>query len=393
MKILSKNTLQKCGERGSNTRPSDLQSDALPTELSPLDTLFLKQKFMISLPSMEISVHDHIFSLLLFPLLSLSFPPPDCEACNAVDDKEALLGFKRSITADPSRLLRSRISDCCSSWKGVACNSAGRVVNVTCPGLLTGSIPVTFKYFSRLENLYLSNNNISGTIPYFVIGSLKSLTELGLSANQLRGSIPATIGKLVFLTKLDIHANNLSSSLPITFGKLKSLNYVDLSGNQIKGNIPKSIGTFSFSTTISQSKPDYRKHLLRFPARFPQVLAICKTLILAKCNALTGKLPPWIGNMTRLSIFLNLAKNGFHSSIPAEFKNLRPLMDLDLHSNKFYGRLDTIFSKETDDPLGHFNTIDLFDTIFTGPISESVVQGPAMNSITLLFCDFCHIIH
>jgi hypothetical protein len=27
---------KKCGERGSNTRPSDLQSDALPTELSPL---------------------------------------------------------------------------------------------------------------------------------------------------------------------------------------------------------------------------------------------------------------------------------------------------------------------------------------------------------------------
>ena len=29
----------KCGERGSNTRPSDLQSDALPTELSPLTCL------------------------------------------------------------------------------------------------------------------------------------------------------------------------------------------------------------------------------------------------------------------------------------------------------------------------------------------------------------------
>uniref|UniRef100_A0A2C9W1U6 Uncharacterized protein n=1 Tax=Manihot esculenta TaxID=3983 RepID=A0A2C9W1U6_MANES len=35
----SKASLHKnkhCGERGSNTRPSDLQSDALPTELSPL---------------------------------------------------------------------------------------------------------------------------------------------------------------------------------------------------------------------------------------------------------------------------------------------------------------------------------------------------------------------
>jgi hypothetical protein len=31
-----KKELPKCGERGSNTRPSDLQSDALPTELSPL---------------------------------------------------------------------------------------------------------------------------------------------------------------------------------------------------------------------------------------------------------------------------------------------------------------------------------------------------------------------
>ncbi len=32
-------TNETCGERGSNTRPSDLQSDALPTELSPLSNL------------------------------------------------------------------------------------------------------------------------------------------------------------------------------------------------------------------------------------------------------------------------------------------------------------------------------------------------------------------
>ncbi|CAN1232819.1 hypothetical protein LINPERPRIM_LOCUS3706 [Linum perenne] len=30
------NYKKKCGERGSNTRPADLQYDALPTELSPL---------------------------------------------------------------------------------------------------------------------------------------------------------------------------------------------------------------------------------------------------------------------------------------------------------------------------------------------------------------------
>ncbi|KAJ6974099.1 hypothetical protein NC653_030234 [Populus alba x Populus x berolinensis] len=32
---------EECGERGSNTRPSDLQSDALPTELSPPSCSFI----------------------------------------------------------------------------------------------------------------------------------------------------------------------------------------------------------------------------------------------------------------------------------------------------------------------------------------------------------------
>jgi hypothetical protein len=38
--------LKICGERGSNTRPSDLQSDALPTELSPRDDRSLVKVYM-----------------------------------------------------------------------------------------------------------------------------------------------------------------------------------------------------------------------------------------------------------------------------------------------------------------------------------------------------------
>ena len=43
-----KKNLKRCGERGSNTRPSDLQSDALPTELSPL-LLFVCIVLLISI--------------------------------------------------------------------------------------------------------------------------------------------------------------------------------------------------------------------------------------------------------------------------------------------------------------------------------------------------------
>jgi Leucine-rich repeat (LRR) protein len=100
-------------------------------------------------------------------------------------------------------------------------------------------------------------------------------------------------------------------------------------------------------------------------------------------NALTGKLPWWIGNITSLS-FLNLSNNGFHSSIPVEFKNLSLLMDLDLHSNKFSGHLNVIFSKEVQDPLGHFNSIDLSYNMFTGPIDDDIGERPAMSSISSL---------
>ena len=44
-------TIRKCGERGSNTRPSDLQSDALPTELSPLVDIVRVCIYILYLPT------------------------------------------------------------------------------------------------------------------------------------------------------------------------------------------------------------------------------------------------------------------------------------------------------------------------------------------------------
>ncbi|GLT39205.1 hypothetical protein SLA2020_134110 [Shorea laevis] len=86
--------------------------------------------------------------------------------------------------------------------------------------------------------------------------------------------------------------------------------------------------------------------------------------------------------MTHL-FFLNLSNNGFHSSIPAEFKNLLWLSDLDLHSNKFSGHLDTIFSQKAS-ILGHFNSIDVSNNIFSDPIEANIGERPAMDSITSL---------
>ncbi|KEH37567.1 hypothetical protein MTR_2g041480 [Medicago truncatula] len=48
-----------CGERGSNTRPSDLQSDALPTELSPLN-----EQYMLFIDGFPANLINFTFSSL-----------------------------------------------------------------------------------------------------------------------------------------------------------------------------------------------------------------------------------------------------------------------------------------------------------------------------------------
>jgi hypothetical protein len=55
----------------------------------------------------------------------------------------------------------------------------------------------------RVNNLFLENNNLQGTIPGD-IGLIPKLEYLGLSGNSLREHIPTTIGLLSNLIKLDL---------------------------------------------------------------------------------------------------------------------------------------------------------------------------------------------
>ncbi|KAL6224533.1 hypothetical protein ACLB2K_003388 [Fragaria x ananassa] len=51
---------------------------------------------------------------------------------------------------------------------------------------------------------------------------------------------------------------------------------------------------------------------------------------------------------------------------------------------KFSGPLDSILSKQSQDPLGQFKSIDLSNNMFTGPIDEHIGEEPAMASIKSL---------
>lgn len=80
-----------------------------------------------------------------------------------------------------------------------------------------------------LEELNLSNNNLTGALPSQV-GQLKNLRVLNVSNNQMTG-VPAEVGQLSKLEILDL-SNNQLTGLPNELANLKKLKTLNLSGNQ-----------------------------------------------------------------------------------------------------------------------------------------------------------------
>lgn len=79
-----------------------------------------------------------------------------------------------------------------------------------------------------LEELNLSNNNLTGALPS-QIGQLKNLKILDASNNQMTG-VPAEVGQLSKLQVLNLSDNELTG-LPNELANLKNLRTFNLSGN------------------------------------------------------------------------------------------------------------------------------------------------------------------
>ncbi|CAD6253972.1 unnamed protein product [Miscanthus lutarioriparius] len=108
---------------------------------------------------------------------------------------------------------------------------------------------------AQLQVLFVGYNEISGKIP-FGIRNLVGLTQLELSNNRFTGVLPESIGMLNSLSNsarivshgwlkgLYLSRNNLSGSIPETFENMTSLDKLDLSFNHLDGKVPLH-GVFS----------------------------------------------------------------------------------------------------------------------------------------------------
>ncbi len=123
-------------------------------------------------------------------------------------------------------------------WHGVTTDETGHVTELILSASdLKGPIPPELGNLTRLEVLNLERSSLKGSIPA-ELGKLRNLRALILGVNDLTGSIPAEIGDLTNLEVLRLRRNDLTGTVPPELGKLRKLTRLGLDWNDLDGPMP-----------------------------------------------------------------------------------------------------------------------------------------------------------
>lgn len=101
----------------------------------------------------------------------------------------------------------------------------------------SSSIPAGIAALTQLQELEVYQAGITGDLSF--LSSMTSLTSLGVSNNNIGGTLPTFLGNLLKLQSLNAYQNMIGGKLPTELGLLSNnLRYVSLYQNQLTGMIP-----------------------------------------------------------------------------------------------------------------------------------------------------------
>ena len=124
-----------------------------------------------------------------------------------------------------------------NDWFGVTADGSENVTDLDLSGNnLRGTLPADLGTLSNLITLDVSDNQLSGTIPD--LSALIGLMTLNLRDNQLSGTIPDSLSSLLSLTTLNLGENRLTGAIPEELGDIFLLDFLYLDNNQLSGPIP-----------------------------------------------------------------------------------------------------------------------------------------------------------
>jgi hypothetical protein len=241
----------------------------------------------------------------------LSSPsPPDTESGNA---QPSALEPDETLPASEEEVLRNwRKNDASLAthwaegenpryWRGVDVTD-GHVTRLFLMKLGISSIPSDISRLSKLEELVLCENSLSGPLPP-ALGSIAGLRLLNLGANRFCGGLPKEWEKLTKLEDLDLSGSPLEmpEGLPANLlAKLTSMEDLKFSGAKI-AKVP------------------------------PDVRAMKRLFTLEMCDCGVETIDAAIGECEEL-VVVNFSEN-LLETVPRELCDLRKLEVLDFSDN------------------------------------------------------------
>ncbi|XP_024171687.2 receptor-like protein EIX2 [Rosa chinensis] len=221
---------------------------------------------------------------------------------------------------------------------------------------LNGSVPKSVGQLSSLESLYLRGNSLSGVITEAHFLNLSRLQYLSLSGNRFSINLSSDWNPPFQLLRLDMSSCKMGPAFPKWILTQTDLTDLYLSNAGLSGKLPNLSSTSLFTLNLSSNLfsgalPSFSPMLQRLYLsnnRFSGHLSsLCATqspywmyLDISK-NLLSGELPNcWMQFQSLYS--LNLGKNKLSGKIPSSLGSLQGIGILRLHDNNFSGELPSL---------------------------------------------------
>ncbi|KAM0018272.1 putative protein kinase RLK-Pelle-LRR-XI-1 family [Helianthus debilis subsp. tardiflorus] len=256
------------------------------------------------------------------------------------DEHELLMKLKAALAGSNTKVFDSwrwDVSVC--NFSGIGCDDSG----------------------SWVEEIELSHQNLSGSIPFDSICQLQWLQKLSLGFNYLHGSLTDDLNNCSRLTYLDLGNNFFSGVMP-RIDSINSLLYLYVNNTGLSGGTFPWASLESMTGLVVLSLGDNNFDQSMFPQQVVKLRNLT-WLYMANCS-IGGQIPAAIGELKDL-INLELSSNNISGAIPSEISKLVKLWQLELFDNNLSGKL----------PVGlrNLTNLQLFDASINnleGDISE-----------------------
>ncbi|KAK9828712.1 hypothetical protein WJX72_001669 [[Myrmecia] bisecta] len=227
---------------------------------------------------------------------------------------------------------------------------------------LTGTLPPSILQLDNLEDLWFSQNNLTGQLPDFT--QAPSLSLILMAYNQLTGTLPGSISS-TSIALIDFAGNQLTGTIPADWHQAPQLTLLSLSGNSLSGPLTGPDEDAALGPSLAE---------LELGAAMTSTQRGLLNLILDN-NQLTGTLPKTLA-LLPITVFI-ISHNQFSGTLPSNIFSWPYARDIEISHNNFAGPLPKRF-----DSLA-LEVLDISDNAITGTIPPLIANASSIRVLTL----------